>query len=60
MPAQPIAAARVPALPRNQHGWRLFFLFIRRVADGAGFDAVADLLWRTGWSASRTVLLVCS
>ena len=45
--------------PRLRRGWRLFLFFSSAVLL-TGFVAMlfADLLWRTGWSASRTVLLV--
>src|ERR1019366_5843534 len=45
--------------PRLRRGWRLF-LFYSSAVLLTGFVAMlfADLLWRTGWSASRTVLLV--
>jgi len=42
-----------------QHGWRVF-IFFSSVILLTGFVSLlfADLLWRTGWSPSRTVLLV--
>ena len=45
--------------PRLRRGWRLFLFFSSAVLM-TGFVSMifADLLWRTGWSASRTVLLV--
>ncbi|HEX3890883.1 MAG TPA: glucans biosynthesis glucosyltransferase MdoH, partial [Verrucomicrobiae bacterium] len=45
--------------PRIQRGWRLFVFFSSALLL-TGFVSLlfADLLWRTGWSASRTVLLV--
>ena len=49
----------VPPLPRIQHGWRLFIFYSSAVLlTGLVSMLFADLLWRTGWSASRTVLLV--
>ncbi len=46
-------------LPRVQHGWRLFIFYSSAVLlTGLVSMLFADLLWRTGWSASRTVLLV--
>jgi membrane glycosyltransferase len=47
------------ATPRLRRGWRLFLFFSSAVLL-TGFVSMlfADLLWRTGWSASRTVLLV--
>ena len=49
----------VAAVPRLRRGARLF-LFYSSAVLLTGFVAMlfADLLWRTGWSASRTVLLV--
>ena len=45
--------------PRLQRGWRLFLFFTSAfVLTGLVSMLFADLLWRTGWSASRTVLLV--
>jgi membrane glycosyltransferase len=51
-----ITAVSAPPLRR---GWRLFLFFSSAVLL-TGFVSMlfADLLWRTGWSASRTVLLV--
>ena len=44
--------------PRLQRGWRLFLFFTSAfVLTGLVSMLFADLLWRTGWSASRTVLL---
>jgi membrane glycosyltransferase len=45
--------------PRLRRGWRLF-LFYSSAVLMTGFVSMlfADLLWRTGWSTSRTVLLV--
>src|SRR5580658_2826280 len=44
--------------PRIQRGWRLFLFFSSAVLlTGMVSMLFADLLWRTGWSASRTVLL---
>src|ERR1700733_11176197 len=49
----------VAAAPRLRRGWRLF-LFYSSAGLLTGFVSMlfADLLWRTGWSASRTVLLL--
>src|SRR5665213_840255 len=49
----------VAAAPRLRRGGRLF-LFYSSAVLLTGFVSMlfADLLWRTGWSASRTVLLV--
>src|ERR1035438_7089904 len=47
------------ALPRVRRGWRLFtFYSWSLLLTGLISMLFADLLWRTGWSASRTVLLV--
>jgi len=49
----------VPALPHIQRGWRLFLFYSSAVMlTGLVSMLFADLLWRTGWSASRTVLLI--
>jgi membrane glycosyltransferase len=46
------------ARPRIHRGWRLFLFFSSAVLlTGMVSMLFADLLWRTGWSASRTVLL---
>jgi membrane glycosyltransferase len=49
----------IASVPRLRRGWRLFLFFSSAVLL-TGFVSMlfADLLWRTGWSASRTVLLV--
>ena len=45
--------------PRLRRGGRLFLFFSSAVLlTGLVSMLFADLLWRTGWSASRTVLLV--
>ena len=47
------------ALPRARRGWRLFIFFSwALLLTGLVSMFFADLLWRTGWSASCTVLLV--
>ena len=44
---------------RLRRGWRLFLFFTSAlVLTGFVSMLFADLLWRTGWSTSRTVLLV--
>ena len=49
----------VMAAPRLRRGWQLFLFFTSAlVLTGVISMLFADLLWRTGWSASRTVLLV--
>lgn len=53
--AEPI----VTALPRVHRGWRVgVFLSSAVLLTGGVSMLFADLLWRTGWSASRTLLLV--
>jgi membrane glycosyltransferase len=56
MPGQP---PTIHIAPRSQRGWRVF-VFYSCALLLTGFVSLifADLLWRTGWSASRTVLLV--
>jgi membrane glycosyltransferase len=45
--------------PRLRRGWRLFLFYSSAVLlTGAVSLLFADLLYRTGWSTSRTVLLV--
>jgi len=45
--------------PRLRRGWRLFIFFSSAVLlTGPVAMLFADLLWRTGWSTSRTVLLI--
>ena len=47
------------ALPHVHRGWRLFIFYsLALLLTGLVSMLFADLLWRTGWSASRTVLLV--
>ena len=49
----------VIATPRLHRGGRLFLFFSSALLlTGAVSLLFADLLWRTGWSASRTLLLV--
>jgi hypothetical protein len=44
----------------ERHDWRLFIFYsCALLLTGLVSMLFADLLWRTGWSASRTVLLVC-
>jgi membrane glycosyltransferase len=51
---------RVMAAPRMEwHGWRLFIFYsCALLLTGLVSMLFADLLWRKGWSASSTVLLV--
>src|SRR4029077_15928442 len=57
-------AVSSPTLPltvlrRFRHGWRLFLFYSSAVLlTGLVSWLFADLLWRTGWSSSRTVLLI--
>ena len=48
----------VPALPASR--WLRIFFFFSSALLLTGFVSMlfADLLWRTGWSASRTILLI--
>ncbi len=49
----------VAAAPRLRRGWRVFvFYSCALLLTGLVSMLFADLLWRTGWSAARTVLLV--
>jgi len=49
----------VTPMPHIRHSWRLFTFYSCALAlTGLVSMLFADLLWRTGWSASRTVLLV--
>src|SRR5476649_2462702 len=49
----------VTVVPRFQRGWRVFaFYSCALLLTGFVSLIFADLLWRTGWSAARTVLLV--
>jgi membrane glycosyltransferase len=49
----------VTPLPRVHRGWRVFIFYSSAMLlTGLVSMLFADLLWRTGWSASRTVLLV--
>ena len=58
MPEKP-PQVQVTSLPRVQRGWRLFVFYSSALLlTGVVSLLFADLLWRTGWSASRTVLLV--
>src|SRR5271155_3088782 len=55
-PSPPFQAT---SAPRVHRGWRVF-VFYSCALLLTGFVSLifADLLWRTGWSTSRTVLLV--
>ncbi|MGH7951257.1 MAG: glucans biosynthesis glucosyltransferase MdoH [Limisphaerales bacterium] len=59
MPDQTPPPLHVFPAPRRPRGWRVFF-FYSCALFLTGFVSMlfADLLWRTGWSMSRTVLLV--
>ena len=50
---------RVAPLPRIHRGWRVFIFYsCALLLTGLVSMLFADLLWRTGWSASRTLLLI--
>jgi membrane glycosyltransferase len=57
LPGQPPPLQVLP-LPRLRRGWRLFVFYSSAIVL-TGFVSMlfADLLWRTGWSTSRTILL---
>jgi len=56
MAEAPIISATAPRRPHR--GWRLFIFYSSAVLlTGLVSMLFADLLWRTGWSASRTMLL---
>ena len=57
--SSPTAPLLVETMPRTKRGWRVFIFFSCAVLL-TGFVSMlfADLLWRTGWSTSRTVLLL--
>ena len=58
MPGQPPTIQAAPIL-RIERGWRVFVFYSGALLlTGVVSLIFADLLWRTGWSASRTVLLV--
>ena len=58
MPAKTPSLQPGPAL-RTRRGWRVFgFFSCALLLTGLVSLLFADLLWRTGWSTSRTVLLV--
>ncbi|MGA3142592.1 MAG: glucans biosynthesis glucosyltransferase MdoH [Verrucomicrobiota bacterium] len=53
----PLRVMSAPLIER--HDWRLFIFYsCALLLTGLVSMLFADLLWRTGWSASRTVLLV--
>jgi membrane glycosyltransferase len=50
---------QVAPAPRIERNWRLFVFYSSALLlTGLVSMLFADLLWRTGWSTSRTVLLV--
>ena len=56
MAAAPTVFSIAP--PRARRGWRLFIFYSwALLLTGLVSMLFADLLWRTGWSASRTLLL---
>src|ERR1035441_10223059 len=58
--SSPSPPLRVMSVPRRMYrGWRLFIFYsCALLLTGLVSMLFADLLWRTGWSASRTVLMV--
>src|SRR5258708_22247019 len=62
-PAEPAGPAPAPfrtAMPGVRGGWRVFIFYSSAVLlTGVVSLFFADLLWRTGWSGSHAVLLVC-
>ena len=57
MPGKPPTLQAAPVL-RIERGWRVFVFYSGAlVLTGLVSLIFADLLWRTGWSAARTVLL---
>src|SRR5258706_7913983 len=57
----PDKSSPLPVTPvlRVERGWRVFVFYSGALLlTGLVSLIFADLLWRTGWSASRTVLLV--
>jgi len=55
----PSAETVILQIPRAHRGWRVFvFLTLAVLLTGFVSLLFADLLWRTGWSASRTILLL--
>ena len=58
MPGPPPTLQAAPVL-RIERGWRVFVFYSGALLlTGLVSLIFADLLWRTGWSAARTVLLV--
>ncbi|HWI57786.1 MAG TPA: glucans biosynthesis glucosyltransferase MdoH, partial [Bacillota bacterium] len=56
--APPPPAVTVSRMPRVHRGWRVFALYSAAVLlTGVVSMLFADLLWRTGWSTSSTILL---
>ena len=57
--SSPSPSLRVVSAPRIARGWRLFIFYsCALLLTGLVSMLFADLLWRTGWSTSRTVLMV--
>jgi len=57
-PPSPLLLPR-PSVPAPGSNTRIYlFYFLAVLLTGCGSWLFADLLWRTGWSASRTALLV--
>ncbi len=57
-PATQTPVISVEPLPRMARGWRVFYFYSAAVLlTGLVSLVFADLLWRTGWSTSSTILL---
>jgi membrane glycosyltransferase len=56
--ARPKAYEVRPLPPARREARIFFFLSLAIIITGAVSELFADLLWRTGWSTSRTLLLV--
>jgi len=62
-PKDPAASASpsigLQAIPRIRRGWRVFIFFSSAVILAGPVSMIfADLLWRTGWSSAKTVLMI--
>jgi len=57
--ASPSPSLRVVSAPRTARGWWLFIFYsCALLLTGLVSMLFADLMWRTGWSTSRAVLMV--
>jgi membrane glycosyltransferase len=55
---EPAASPVMVQMPRVRRGWRVFIFYsCAMLLTGVVSMLFADLLWRTGWSSSRTLLL---